>query len=214
MSLLFKLYYKPTVIGSKNIPEFGPTILCGNHLNELDSKLIKSVVKRPVYSFNNNYEDMIDYLNNDYAVLVFPESTINIYRLVQLKIMSLEHKIVEINNNNNLRNNDRLTYICNLKIEIEKELEKLESTKKKLLDSGIKVIDYDILLPFDKKIVKIARETNSKIVPFAINGKFIYGNNDLKIRFGNSLTVTDDLEESNNIVRENVKKLEYKNLKK
>ncbi len=62
------------------------------------------------------------------------------------------------------------------------------------------------------KNLEIAKQTNSQIVPFAINGTYIHGNNDLIIRFGNPISVTDSINESNNIIRENVKKLEYKNL--
>lgn len=213
MSLIFKLYYNPKIIGINNIPKIGPTILCGNHLNELDSKLVKSVINRSIYWNNHNYEKTIEYLNNDYIIGTFPERTINIYRLVQLKIMSLENKIKSISNNENIRSNDKIKHINNLKKEIEIELINLEIAKQQLEEKGFKVINHDTLLPFDKNIVKLAKQTNSQIVPFAINGTYIHGNNDLIIRFGNPISVTDSINESNNIIRENVKKLEYKNLK-
>lgn len=212
MSLLFKLYYNPTIIGNKNIPKHGPVILCGNHLNELDSKLIKNVVKRPVHWINNNYEEMVKYLNDNQIVGVFPESIINIYRLSQLKIMSLEKKIIEISNNEKIRSNDKLNHVYTLKNKIEKEIIQLELSKQKLLEKGINVIDYDILLPFDDSLVRAANKTNSLVIPFAINGSYIRNKKNLKVRFGKPIYVNDNLEQSNRIIRESVKQLEYKNL--
>ena len=44
----FKLYYNPKIIGAKNIPSNGPVILCGNHLNPLDYKLVSCATKRNI----------------------------------------------------------------------------------------------------------------------------------------------------------------------
>lgn len=211
MSLIFKLYYNPTVIGTENIPSDGPVILCGNHLNELDSKLISSVVNRSVY-WSNSDSQINDYLNNNCVVGFFPEKVINIYRLVQLKIMALEKKILEINNNLDIRSNDRLNHVYGLKKQIEKEINNLELAKERLLEMGIDVVDNDILLPFDKKAIQYANETNALLVPFAINGLYVRNNKNLKVRFGSPICANDDINETNNLLRESVKKLEYKNL--
>lgn len=214
MSLIFKLYYNPQIIGINNIPKMGSTILCGNHLNELDSKLVKSVINKSIYWVDDNYKKAIEYLDNDYIIGTFPEKTINIYRLVQLKIISLENKIKSISYNENIRSNDKIKHINNLKKEIQIELINLEIAKQQLEELGFNVINHDTLLPFDENIVKIAKKTNSQIVPFAINGTYIPGNNDLIIRFGNPISITDDINASNNMIRESVKQLEYKNLKR
>ena len=47
--LFNQIYYHPQVIGKKNIPNTGKLVLCGNHLDERDSMIISSVIKRNVY---------------------------------------------------------------------------------------------------------------------------------------------------------------------
>lgn len=56
----------------------------------------------------------------------------------------------------------------------------------------------DELLPFKIGAVKMAKDTNTKIVPFGISGKYKMFSNDLKITFGEPVIVNDDLEKANN----------------
>jgi len=46
---LVKIIFRPKVIGKENIPENGPTILCGNHKHAVDSVLVMTSNKRKVH---------------------------------------------------------------------------------------------------------------------------------------------------------------------
>lgn len=56
----------------------------------------------------------------------------------------------------------------------------------------------DIIMPFKFGAVKMAQETNSKIVPFAISGAYKPFERSVKIRFFEPIEVTENLEEANN----------------
>lgn len=59
------------------------------------------------------------------------------------------------------------------------------------------------LLPFKIGAVKMASDTNTKIVPFAITGKYKLFSRTLKITFGKPITVKkEDLEEENKRLRD------------
>ena len=102
----FKLKYKPTVIGSENIPDSGPIILCGNHMHTHDQYNVMMVTKRVIHYmakkeywdspktrwfFNmvgcipvnrqihdsNAKEAAIEVLKNGGAIGLFPEGTRN-----------------------------------------------------------------------------------------------------------------------------------------
>ena len=73
---------------------------------------------------------------------------------------------------------------------------------KKYLDSNMVVLIFPEgtlekekgkLLPFKMGVIKLASDTNTKIVPFSIDGK--YFKKGLKIRFGKPVKITGDLEE-------------------
>ena len=51
--------------------------------------------------------------------------------------------------------------------------------------------------PFKLGAVKMANDTNSKIVPFVINGKYKLFSRNLKIEFLNPITISHDLEKEN-----------------
>jgi len=66
----------------------------------------------------------------------------------------------------------------------------------------------DIIMPFKIGAVKMAHDTNSKIVPFSITGKYkLFGGN-IKIIFDKPIEVKDEvLDNDNNILMEKVKSL-------
>lgn len=208
--VLFKLYYNPRIMGAKNIPSNGPTILCGNHLDELDSELVSCATKRKVVWLNNdNMDEVKGQLDDGGVVGIFPEKVINIYRLQQLKIMLLEDKIVQINCSRHMRGTDCMTEVARLQTRINDELNNLSLVKEQLISFGINVIDYDILLPFDDAAFKLAREFSAKIVPFGLSGDYSFLSRNLEIRFGEPI-IYNDLNENNNKLRRDVKQLIYK----
>lgn len=64
------------------------------------------------------------------------------------------------------------------------------------------------LLPFKIGAVKMAYDTNTKIIPFAITGKYKIFSNNLKIKFGESLTInSENLTQQNDKLKETIEKL-------
>lgn len=55
----------------------------------------------------------------------------------------------------------------------------------------------DIILPFKKGAIKMAKETNKKIVPFVITGKYKIFKNDLQIEFLKPIKVNENIENEN-----------------
>ena len=49
ISFLFKLFYRPTIVGKENIPSDGGVVLAGNHTNNFDCLLLLSSTKRPIH---------------------------------------------------------------------------------------------------------------------------------------------------------------------
>lgn len=64
------------------------------------------------------------------------------------------------------------------------------------------------ILPFKMGAVKMASVTNTKIVPFAITGKYKFFSNDLKIVFGKPIKINSkDLEKENDRLRDVIVKM-------
>ena len=211
---LFNLKYNPNIINKKYIPSKKESVIfCGNYLSEIDSKLVNSATNRNIYWLNDNYDNYETCkrkLQSGKSIGIFPEEVPNIYRLAQLRIMKLEKQIAEINNNHYLRSIDCMISLTYLEQDIKKEIEALERTMKELEAKGVNVIKNDVLLPFNEQAVKLAYETNTQIVPFAVD----YSNQNKKhpnIRFGEPITISGDIQNENELLRNKVKQLIYKN---
>lgn len=64
------------------------------------------------------------------------------------------------------------------------------------------------LLPFKIGAIKMAKDTNTKIIPFTIKGKYKLFSKDLTITFGKYINVTDnDLEKENENLRNIIKEM-------
>ena len=63
------------------------------------------------------------------------------------------------------------------------------------------------LLPFKYGAVKMALDTNTKIIPFAIKGKYKLFSKDLQIIFGKEISITKELEKENKKLQNKVKEL-------
>ncbi len=105
ISGLFRVLYRPTVIGVENIPKEGRVVLAGNHTSYLDCLLLISSTKRTIHFLAKNslvkgpkkiiFQSMgiipvdrskkdpnalntaISYLNREKVIGIFPEGTIN-----------------------------------------------------------------------------------------------------------------------------------------
>ena len=100
---IFKLLYRPTIIGSENIPSSNRVVLAGNHTHNFDCALLISSTKRTIHFLakdelhhsklgwffksmatipvNRRTKDKealnsaIDVLNKDFVIGIFPEGT-------------------------------------------------------------------------------------------------------------------------------------------
>lgn len=105
ISVLFKICYRPTIIGKEFIPKKGRLVLAGNHTNNFDCLLLISSTKRTIHFLakdslmkgikkfifkgmaiipvNRSRKDpealknAIDVLNKEQVIGIFPEGTIN-----------------------------------------------------------------------------------------------------------------------------------------
>lgn len=104
--VFIKLWYHPTVVGLENIPKTGRIVLAGNHTNDMDSVMMVGVVPYRVLHFlakdsllkgpkklifsgmgiipvnraihdKNALDSAIKALEEDKAIAIFPEGTIN-----------------------------------------------------------------------------------------------------------------------------------------
>ncbi len=90
----------------------------------------------------------------------------------------------------------------NRKIHDHKPIEMAENYLKNdkvigIFPEGTTRKDSKTLLPFKIGAVKIASDTNTKIVPFAISGKYKMFSKDLKITFGKAISINNYLENEN-----------------
>lgn len=63
------------------------------------------------------------------------------------------------------------------------------------------------LMPFKVGAVKMAKNTNTKIVPFVIKGKYRMVSRDLVIKFGKPLTIEGELDKENDRLRNTIKEM-------
>lgn len=114
ITILFKLLFRPQIIGKENIKKEGRIILAGNHTNNLDSAMLISSTKRNIHFLakielfrgikkiffanmglipvnrktkdHNALEQAYNYLNNDKVIGIFPEGTFGKGKVLPFKI--------------------------------------------------------------------------------------------------------------------------------
>ena len=114
ITILFKLLYRPKIVGTENIKSSGGIILAGNHNNNLDGAILISSTKRNIhflakielfkgmkkYFFDNlglipvdrskrNHkalENACGYLKNGKVIGIFPEGTFGRGKILPFKI--------------------------------------------------------------------------------------------------------------------------------
>lgn len=114
ITILFKLLFRPKIIGKENIKDKGKVILAGNHTNNLDAALLISSTKRNIHFLakaelfkgikkilfanmglipvnrkikdHNSLEMAYNYLNNEKVIGIFPEGTFGKGQLLPFKI--------------------------------------------------------------------------------------------------------------------------------
>ena len=172
ITFLFKLLYRPKIIGASNIPKSKRIILAGNHNNNFDSALLISSTKR-----NIHFLAKAELFTGMKKILFSNMGLIPVNRKVK------DHNVLE--HAYNYLNNDKVIGIFP------------EGT-----------FGRGTILPFKIGAVKMAYETKSQIVPFAITGTYKLFSKDLKIVFGKPIKInSDNLEQENEKLRNTVVKM-------
>lgn len=77
-----------------------------------------------------------------------------------------------------------------------------------LFPEGTRNKTEELLLPFKYGAVRLAKETNSKIIPFAIRDRYILFKRSVKIEFGEPIDVTGmEVKAANEYLKNAVKEL-------
>ena len=179
---LFKILYRPTVIGIENIPKEGSVILAGNHKSNFDAATMLYGPKRIVHMMAKK-ELFKTKLSNWFfrSMAAIPVDR-------KSKDQNAKNSAIEILNENKV-----------LGIFPEGTTNKTIGTKNE--------VD---LLPFKYGAVSFASKTNTKIVPFAICGKYKMFKEKIYIIYGKPYEVGADLEKENQKLTEKVRKLKIK----
>ena len=118
ITILFKLLYRPKIVGTENIKSSGGIILAGNHNNNLDGAILISSTKRNIhflakielfkgmkkYFFDNlglipvdrskrNHKALevaYEYLKNEKVIGIFPEGTFGRGKILPFKLGAIK----------------------------------------------------------------------------------------------------------------------------
>ena len=171
ITVLFKLFFTPKIIGKENIPKSGKVILAGNHTSNFDCLLLISSTKRNIHFLAKKE------LWNGPKKIIF----------ANMGLISVDRK-----NKDHQALSSSIAYLeNNLLIGIFPE----GTTEKegKMLD-------------FKMGAVKMAKDTNSPIVPFIITGNYKLFSKNLRIEFLKPIMISGDLNQENINLRNIIEK--------
>lgn len=179
VTIYYKVFFRPTIIGKENIPKSGPIILCGNHKHVHDQYNVMIVTKRVIH-----YMAKDEYFKGPHAWFYKLAGCISVDRTI--KDEKAKNTALEI-----LRSGGAVGIFP-------------EGTRNKTLGTPEEVD----LLPFKFGAVSLAKKTNALIVPFGISGEYTGKKGKLTTRIGKPFSVSDmELEDANNVLREKILKL-------
>ena len=177
--IFYRLIYRPTIIGSENIPKEGAFVICGNHKHTRDQMNVMIVTKRVIH-----YMAKEEYFEGNFAWFFRLAGCIKVDRRIhdeKAKSIALDYL-----------NNGHAVGIFP------------EGTRNKTIGTPEEVD----LLPFKFGAVSLAKKSNAVIVPFGISGEYTGRKGNLVCRIGKPFSVKDmELEEANQVLREKILKL-------
>ncbi|MBR2828110.1 MAG: 1-acyl-sn-glycerol-3-phosphate acyltransferase [Bacilli bacterium] len=174
-------------------------------------------------------KEALEVLSNNHALGLFPEGTRNGLKEERIKELYekylMENKI-EYNDFVKKMKKNKTSHVNYLESLLEEKLitreefldniyDMNEFLKDLVLNHRITLDEYleKSLLPFKFGAVSMAHKTNSYIVPFAITGDYKFRSKNLTIRIGEAFSPSDDLEATNELLREKIKELMKENYK-
>ena len=179
---LFKIVYRPTVIGSSNIPALGPTIIASNHKSQLDAASMLYTPKRVVHVLGKK-----ELFKSKIGSLFFRSmAVIPVDR-------SVKDENAKSSSLNILKNGNVIGIFP-------------EGTTNKTIGTENEVD----LLPFKFGAVSFALKSQAKIVPMAICGEYKIFKKNLLIIYGEPYEVKGDLVQENRILESKIRNLKKK----
>lgn len=169
ITFLFKVVYRPVVVGKEHLCQSGGMILAGNHTNNFDCLLLVSSTKRTIH-----------FLAKD-----------ELCKGIK-KIIFLNMGIIPVNRK---EKNPKVLSTSECYLKEEKVIG--------IFPEGTYPKGDKHLLPFKIGAVKMAKDTHTPIVPFAIIGSYKPFLKKIKIVFGKPYMVSsENLEKENQKLRE------------
>lgn len=179
---LFKIVFRPTVIGASNIPQNGPTIIASNHKSQLDAGSMLYTPKRIMH------------------VLAKKE-------LFKTKIGSLFFRSMgAIPVDRSVKDENAKSSA----LDILKQGNVIGIFPEGTTNKTIGTKDEVDLLPFKFGAVSFALKSQAKIVPMAICGEYKIFKKTLLIIYGEPYEVKGDLVQENRILESKIRKLKKK----
>ena len=177
--VIYRLKYRPTIIGKENIPKKGAFVICGNHKHTHDQMNVMIVTNRIIH-----YMAKEEYFEGKYAWFFKLVGCIKVDRRIHDEVAKSKAL-------NYLKKGEPIGIFP-------------EGTRNKTLGTPEEVE----LLPFKYGAVSLAKKAGCPIIPFGIRGNYTGKKGRLVCVIGEPFSVNDmDLEEANNKLREEISKL-------
>lgn len=176
---IFKILYRPKYIDRINIPKKGPVIIAGNHTSNMDAFIMIGGSTRVAHILSKK-----ELFSSKIKSWFFKSMGCIPVDRKSKDGKSMEEAIKILNQGKAIG------------IFPEGTINRTKGTK-----------DEVVVLPFKYGTVKMAKETNAFIVPFAITGKYKLFKKGLQIRYGKPYKVRHDIETENNKLMDIVSKM-------
>lgn len=159
VKVLFKLVYRPKIVGADKIPKEKGVVLAGNHTSILDCLLLMSSTKREIHFLAKQelFKGIKGILFSNMGLIPVDRSRKNPEALKAA---------------NNYLNNNEIVLVFP------------EGTTEK----GRGLMDFKI------GAVKMANDSNKKIIPFVIKGKYKMFSTNISLSFLEPMSISDDLD--------------------
>ena len=176
---LFKIVFRPTVIGASNIPKNGPTIIASNHRSQLDAGSMLYTPKRVVHVLAK--KELFKYKIGS----IFFRS---------MGVIPVDRSVKDENAKSS-------------SLEVLKKGNVIGIFPEGTTNKTIGTPEEVDLLPFKFGAVSFALKAQAKIVPMAICGKYKMFKKELLIIYGEPYEVKGDLIQENRILESKIRKL-------
>lgn len=171
---IFKLLYRPTIIGKEYIPTEGAYVLAGNHIHALDPILVDVCTKRVVRTLAKS-----ELFDGAFGWFFRKANCISVDLDAKKNPEALKSAIDALNEG----------YLVNVSPEAARNLE-------------------DTLLPFKPGAVYMSKQTNVKVIPYAIYGEYKLFKKGLTIKFSEPVSyVENSVEEANDLLYKTITNL-------